>query len=1444
MESKEPTEGGTYRSAIPTSVPPSTPKQQPRNVLWVIPNTPLSKFTGESKGRGDSQHTITKCSSALQVPTARLRRTIPGDAITEQRRELVLMIAQEIFEDTDRLPVALLPRHGEVLASDIISSLDSLLIGLPAKSGESGAEEPFYHLDSMKYLTFNNLLLSYLNRADPILRRKRLPAPDRPRWGPNDEPLELWSANDFEILAVLYREEIENLLGYLFNNHALVPSKREGQGGLPESEGRFSVRSLREEIPSLPQDVEEDPFYTPSGTMHKDPEGFESTRRGISEQQYGYRPESERTGVYASHPTKISRSKRLTELFSELPEEDLPSHGLRAPSDASRRSRQTERPYQSQRPFNRAFDLTNQEARDRGNGNPPSDSSSSDDEESRRPPPRNRPSRRLPRQPDQQRDPRDGRERAFFEVQLKHDVIPKWDGNPDTLARWINKINTLGERSERAYVQLGELVPSRLEGDADLWFWSLSARDRRRACTDWGTLRDAISSFYMNRSWLDKQKSRANKAHYREAGHTHETPFNYFIRKKELLSLVYTMSDSEVIMEIMNNAPKFWTTIVDPHRCKDLSEFAAAIKYHEESLCEEVFSRDGSSIDRRVKILENLIRDQRNSTSRYNTGWNSNRNPTSNSSSQYKPARSNLIGSSPNLITPPFPKDDSVVSKGKTPAMKGARPCRHCGSSKHWDNECRYARKGIKQARANLVLFSEEDHRAQQEYEEAYMSSSSDEEECSELTQDTGKILDENTSQFGEVNVCAMRVSAKCTEPSVEASCRLGGLSNLSQDKLSSMLRRNWDVALGETNRLVNNVSGFIQNLIRLPRIMSRPSGCSFLGAKATSTRAWLGNYGKDSLEIIIDSGADITLISQDALQQLQFKPKIRTGQKINLIQVTGFSSITGYVSLPLYFDTDKGPVEIEVDAYVVQGMTTPFILGNDFSDQYAISIIRSEDGAYLEFGGSGRKISVNTSVTGSPTDRTGRVFSVMKSSRPSTSKFSSGIGRNSNSDGSVRSVEDVIVPPESIRSIKISFSLPKGTQSAYIEKIMLSNRGEEDWYGIPDSLITKDRLTLPISNFSRFPVHIHAGQIIGYVHNPSSWLNRPEDLSEERLRKITAHALLVKSIASQLSNQGSIPSEDGEGQAELSGGPKTAEGPPEDVPSDKLWEELDINKELSTDQLARLRRVIENNKLAFGLDGRLGHYPAKVEIPLREGTKEISMAPFIASPVNRKIMDEQMDKWISLKVIEPSQSPWGAPAFIAYRNGKPRMVIDFRKLNAQVIPDEFPLPRQDDILQALSGSQWLSTLDALAGLTQLEIAQKDKEKTAFRTHRGLYQFLRLPFGFRNGPAIFQRVMQNILAPYLWIFALVYIDDIVIFSKSFEAHISHIEAVLGAIIKSKITLSPSKCHFGYQSLMLLGQKVSRLGLSTHKEKIEAITKLAEPKTVKELQTFLGMMVYF
>ena len=184
-----------------------------------------------------------------------------------------------------------------------------------------------------------------------------------------------------------------------------------------------------------------------------------------------------------------------------------------------------------------------------------------------------------------------------------------------------------------------------------------------------------------------------------------------------------------------------------------------------------------------------------------------------------------------------------------------------------------------------------------------------------------------------------------------------------------------------------------------------------------------------------------------------------------------------------------------------------------------------------------------------------------------------------------------------------------------------------------------------------------------------------------------------------------------------VEGGPKVAELPEDPVDSERLIEVLDINPELPASKRKEIQDVIIKNQRAFGLDDCLGHLDQTIKIPLKPDAKEISLPPFHASPMNREVIDKQMDKWIQLGVIEPSKSPWAAPAFIVYRNGKPYMVVDYRKLNEIAISDEFPLPKQEDILQALEGSQWLSTLDTLAGFTQLEIEPKEREKLAFRTH-------------------------------------------------------------------------------------------------------------------------------
>ncbi len=159
---------------------------------------------------------------------------------------------------------------------------------------------------------------------------------------------------------------------------------------------------------------------------------------------------------------------------------------------------------------------------------------------------------------------------------------------------------------------------------------------------------------------------------------------------------------------------------------------------------------------------------------------------------------------------------------------------------------------------------------------------------------------------------------------------------------------------------------------------MAQPPGCTSLGSKATEATVGINGIDTDRLKVIIDSGSDITLISEEALNNLSKVPRVHEGQHINLIQVTGSSVISGFVRIDLYFDTDKGPIKVNIDAYVVRGMTTPFILGNDkFADQYSISVICRGGESFLSFGDTDCETKVLSSMSPTLTDSAGQTFKV-----------------------------------------------------------------------------------------------------------------------------------------------------------------------------------------------------------------------------------------------------------------------------------------------------------------------------------------------------------------------------------------------------------------------------------------------------------------------------------
>jgi hypothetical protein len=233
--------------------------------------------------------------------------------------------------------------------------------------------------------------------------------------------------------------------------------------------------------------------------------------------------------------------------------------------------------------------------------------------------------------------------------------------------------------------------------------------------------------------------------------------------------------------------------------------------------------------------------------------------------------------------------------------------------------------------------------------------------------------------------------------------------------------------------------------------------------------------------------------------------------------------------------------------------------------------------------------------------------------------------------------------------------------------------------------------------------------------------------------------------------------------------------------------------------------------------------------IPLKPNSSltRLRPAPYNLSKKDEDTMDTILDPLRVARVVEPvplgQPSPAASLAFVVYKDGKPRVVVDLRKVNAELYIDVYPLPRQDTILQALGGSSVFSALDMTKSYFQQPIAYEYRWKTAFVTaHRGHERLTRATMGLAVSASFLQHRMEQLFRAYLWKFVAVYIDDTIVFSPTPERHLQDLEVVLSLLEDSGITLNLAKCNFAQPSVQLLGHTVSRLGLSTLQEKTHTI----------------------
>ena len=291
--------------------------------------------------------------------------------------------------------------------------------------------------------------------------------------------------------------------------------------------------------------------------------------------------------------------------------------------------------------------------------------------------------------------------------------------------------------------------------------------------------------------------------------------------------------------------------------------------------------------------------------------------------------------------------------------------------------------------------------------------------------------------------------------------------------------------------------------------------------------------------------------------------------------------------------------------------------------------------------------------------------------------------------------------------------------------------------------------------------------------------------------------------------------------------------------------EQLATNTELNREEQGKLLQLLIKFSDIFSFDGKFGKtHLVKHKINTADAIP-ISKKPYRTSVTENEVISNEVNKMLKEGIIKPSTSPWSSPVvLVKKKDGKIRFCVDYRALNSVTVKDKYPLPLINDALECLSHCKLFTTLDCVSGYWQVPLEEEDKSKTAFITRDGLFEFETMPFGLCNAPSTFQRLMDLVMNGIKWKKVMIYLDDIIIFSKNFEQHLLDLEDVFNRLRNSNLKLKSSKCNFARTSINYLGHIISQHGIQMDPEKIKAVKDFPVPKKIKQLQTFLGLSGYY
>lgn len=291
----------------------------------------------------------------------------------------------------------------------------------------------------------------------------------------------------------------------------------------------------------------------------------------------------------------------------------------------------------------------------------------------------------------------------------------------------------------------------------------------------------------------------------------------------------------------------------------------------------------------------------------------------------------------------------------------------------------------------------------------------------------------------------------------------------------------------------------------------------------------------------------------------------------------------------------------------------------------------------------------------------------------------------------------------------------------------------------------------------------------------------------------------------------------------------------------------FDVNKNLHLNEKNEIARLLREYSMIFATsETDIGSYPGQERMKIETTSDEpVHQLPYRKSHSERRTIREYIQKFLKLGIIEESTSEYASPILLVRKKDNSfRIVIDYRALNAITKAQIFPMPRLADIFDTLYEAKYFSKMDISNGFFNFMVDDNDKHKTAFITQDGLFQFRKCPQGLKNSPAFFNRVLRKVFHDLLFKSCFLYLDDILIYSKTFSDHVQHLRQCLDKLKRNGLKLKPSKCSFAYQELKILGHVLSHEGIKTDPDKVSAVVNMPQPKDVSEVRTFLGMTSYY